>query len=262
MYEAMGEVVDRLRQDAGYDVCAAKPAARRRFVDAFVSVMVREARKHGAHEKGEPCVFSGSARAETSAYVMDAGMLADRIRRRGRLKSIRKQGLDMGFANQRQRTERPIEVALRKAGRRVPPHPSGRPWDRPPRGFAEAIRDALRESEKFAKESWRVEAEPLPDWMSFPPATDKRVARAGDRVMRNALFFDFVSRHLFSAVRHKTGEHENDQEKDKTDLAQQIRRKYIEVLAPKVRQIGDIEHRRWVEVELGLPPDTLKTPTS
>jgi hypothetical protein len=79
--------------------------------------------------------------------------------------------------------------------------------------------------------------------------------------MQNALFFDFVSRHLFSTVRHKAGEREGDQDKDKTDLAQQIRRKYIEVLAPKVRQIGDIEHRRWVEVELGLPPDTLKTPT-
>ena len=96
--------------------------------------------------------------------------------------------------------------------------------------------------------------------MSFPAATDKRVTRAGDRLMRNALFFDSVSRHLFSAVRHDPGKHDDDQ--DKTELAQRIRRKYVEVLAPKVRQIRDIEHRRWVEVELGLPPDTLKTSTS
>jgi hypothetical protein len=97
--------------------------------------------------------------------------------------------------------------------------------------------------------------------MSFPPATSERVGRVGDRSMRNALFFYQVSRHLFSAVGNRTGNNDNE-DKTKIELARAIRWRYIERLAPKVRQIGNIERRRWIEAELGLRPGTLKTPAS
>lgn len=258
IHDAVSDVVERLRRDAGYAVRIATPAERRRFVEAFVTVLVREARRHGApHDKGEPCVFS--SRGQTSVDNLAATqMLADRIRRRGRVKSIAGQGLAMGLGAGQQWTERPIEIALRKAGRRVPLHPSGRRWDRIHGGFVVAIQNALLESEQMAKEPWRAEVDYVPDWLRLRPAADGRVTRVGDyRAMRNGQFFYEVTRHLLSSVTHRSGEREDPDEKDVADLAEQIRRRYFEKLGAKLRQVWDIESRRWAEAEFGLAPGSI-----
>jgi hypothetical protein len=259
IYEAMREVIDGLRRDAGYDLRAATLAERKRFIAAFATVLVREARKHGKpHDKGEPCVFS--ARGRTTVSLAATRLLADRIRRRhSRTKSIWLHRPDRGQMfkeNQRQLTERPIEVALRKAGRRVPPHTSGRRWDRTHGGFAAAIENALLDSEQLAKDPWRNEVDYTQEWQHLPPAADGRVTRKGDfRAIENAKFVYEVTRHLLSSVAHGPAEHEDRADEDIADLAEQIRRKYFENLGAKARQIDDIESRLWVEVGSGgLPP--------
>jgi hypothetical protein len=71
--------------------------------------------------------------------------------------------------------------------------------------------------------------------------------------MRNTVYWEAVTRHLLSPVDHTKAAAQ-----DNATLAEEIRRRYFDAIVPKVKQVMAIENRRWVEVELGLAPGTLK----